>query len=379
MSCPLNPPIIKWKSQGAGNTIATDPLFPLNTKITGTNNTLLGYNAMNQLTSGSNNTAVGAFALPQLTTGGQNVAVGYLTAQSLATGSNNVSIGAVSGGTGKGNKNTTIGAYAGFQGDGQNRIIIGANTASLTLPNNSILLGNQNTTRFYCPVPDLPVPTTATTLSGEATNKFPAPYKKLPHDGIYKQNGYLYVKLPSNTVTYPATTLTANLVYGPQPSGSLQVLPFCHFNVNNPNVSIIPEQRFVATVTGFTTVTPIGPVGVSVALIKGKIGTVGTLSPLLPTGLGNPAYVNGARRTDASDSKRNLAEAIDNYLVEFTDNRVNIIDTVGQSTTIGLDWRYDSLELGVYTLCLAYYHFYGSYQIIQNEIPSINITCAPAF
>jgi hypothetical protein len=165
--------------------------------------------------------------------------------------------------------------------------------------------------------------------------------------------------------------VTANLVYVGLSTPNYQILPFYYFHVNNPNVSIIAAQRFIATVTGFTTVNQLNEVQVSVALVKGKFGAFETLSPKENGSFSNPAYVNGARRTNTSGYNTNL--------VQVTDRTVNQVFTVGQSTTIGLDWRYDSLELGVYTLCLVYTWLNTSYPIIQTQIPSINITCAPTF
>jgi hypothetical protein len=60
---------------------------------TGTDNTAIGYQALQNNTTGNVNTAIGSDALANNTTGSTNIALGVSAGQNLTTGNNNIDIG----------------------------------------------------------------------------------------------------------------------------------------------------------------------------------------------------------------------------------------------------------------------------------------------
>ena len=120
------------------------------TNISGTDNTILGVNAMSTNTSGSFNIAVGSFSLNNNTTGYNNTAIGPSALLSNGVGIGNTAIGFEAmiqniGGSGNvavgsstlhsntsGAGNTAIGSYALNQNDGVDNTAIGSGAMSAT-------------------------------------------------------------------------------------------------------------------------------------------------------------------------------------------------------------------------------------------------------
>jgi Chaperone of endosialidase len=136
---------------------------------TATQNTAIGYQALQKTTSGAQNVAIGYQALQASTSGGGNVAIGQGAAANLTNsfgliaigpaalggptpGSGNIGIGY---GTffngGGGNNNIAIGYLAGNKVAGANNTILGFEVADTTLTSGSdnILIGNDNTTDTF--------------------------------------------------------------------------------------------------------------------------------------------------------------------------------------------------------------------------------------
>ncbi|MBP6054234.1 MAG: hypothetical protein KA527_01230 [Cytophagaceae bacterium] len=149
--------------------------YTLNKITSGQFNTALGYSSLYNLTTGTENVAVGSAALNTQTGGGYNVAIGNKALKSSTTSTQNVALGYWAGyslTTGSGN--TTLGynagTYIGSTGTvanttGSNSTLIGINTSPLTdgdvnevviaggssdrtvgLGSNSSLIGNSATT-----------------------------------------------------------------------------------------------------------------------------------------------------------------------------------------------------------------------------------------
>jgi hypothetical protein len=117
----------------------------------GTNNTIVGYNAMgNSANFAARNVAVGYLALAGLGNGVENVAIGDNAAVQMQ-GSDSVMIGAAAADNGPLSLQGSIylGAYAdpGTGSGGQNEIVIGGYATGNG--NNTVTLGNSNTTSLY--------------------------------------------------------------------------------------------------------------------------------------------------------------------------------------------------------------------------------------
>ena len=141
--------------------------------IQGLNNTVIGFQAGQQLTSASNgNTIVGRQAGPSMTSGYNNTLFGGNAGTNITTGFGNTCIGIQSGGqTSTGYWNTSIGESAGqATTTGQNNIAIGqfSNQATATT-SNSITLGNVSNNILRCAV------TSITSLSDARDKKDVAP------------------------------------------------------------------------------------------------------------------------------------------------------------------------------------------------------------
>lgn len=115
-------------------------------------NTGVGYQALNAITIGLRNVAIGSFALKSVTTGDGNCALGYYGLLSVTTGSYNMAVGSWSLQNTTGGSNVAIGVEAGNRNTtGGNNIFIGTSTGMyhangstpLTDPENSIYLGYQ--------------------------------------------------------------------------------------------------------------------------------------------------------------------------------------------------------------------------------------------
>jgi len=143
------------------------------TSATGSGNTAIGRNALENNTTGKDNVAIGAFALYQNTTGGYstaigsdalqqstanyNCAIGRSSLQTLKTGGSNVCIGGIDAGVyADSTANTTIiGTEAGtittFLTGGSNNTIIGYRAISSTgTVSNQITLGNSSISTLRC-------------------------------------------------------------------------------------------------------------------------------------------------------------------------------------------------------------------------------------
>lgn len=114
----------------------------------GSLNTALGHQTLDVNNGGSSNTAVGYQALFANTTGARNVGVGVLSSGIVNTGSDNTAVGWGSGNLlGSDSQNTCIGSGAAAASNVANSIAIGYNASAAT--NNSVYLGNANTTSLY--------------------------------------------------------------------------------------------------------------------------------------------------------------------------------------------------------------------------------------
>ncbi len=355
-SCPSFPPIIKWGAFGVGNTLAnTNSMSPTNT--TGSYNSGVGFGSLLSLRTGSNNTAVGYLALSSLTTGGSNTAVGYLAATNIVGGTNNTTVGAYAGQYMGGNRNIFIGYRADLPNNQQSRILIGCDTLNLdlNLPAGGIQLGNSETTSFFCQVPTL-LPTTQYGLSYEP--QYPNnEYCALPNGGVYQQNGFLFLKHPTTTARKQAQTIVATL---PLPVSNLypiyKVQPIAFFYANNPTVSILSAGVLTTRITSWSSQEQsLLPDKVFVGLIKGFQGnTIGTLSPY---------YAGGV-----AFRKDNVVYLSQPYS----------FSGLNQAAIFYVDWRYDNLELGAYSVCL-FYQKGKTVSSYETTVPEITVTCSPFY
>ena len=127
----------------------------------GSDNTLLGFNAGRAIQTGVGNTLIGSNAGANLTSGANNLILGYKSAYTLGTGSNNVSLGpesgySLTGGSGNifsgyragynttsGINNINIGVQSGYQSQTtRNNIHIGYQSGYQSIANNNLFLGS---------------------------------------------------------------------------------------------------------------------------------------------------------------------------------------------------------------------------------------------
>lgn len=132
---------------------------------TGIRNTVVGYKSMESATSAAFSTAVGYETLVTQTSG-TNTAIGDQSGYSISTGTGNTLVGNSTGtALSTGNNNTLIGSDVGFGGTlttGSNNTVLGADAAPSTATvSNQITLGNSSITSLRCNV------TTISSLSDE--------------------------------------------------------------------------------------------------------------------------------------------------------------------------------------------------------------------
>ena len=137
----------------------------LNSNTSGTWNTALGEQALNANTTGYSNTGIGRYSLKSITTGNNNTAVGQSAMYVNSTGSNNSAYGVGSllnqaSGDGNtsigtsnfynktsGNNNTALGMEAGFNNaTGSNNVFIGYRAGYNETGSNKLYIANSSTT-----------------------------------------------------------------------------------------------------------------------------------------------------------------------------------------------------------------------------------------
>jgi hypothetical protein len=120
--------------------------FALSENVTGTNNTAIGFNALQVITANSNNTAIGSYSLLNNTTGDGNTSIGSQCLYGNVTGSYNTAVGQQVLEVSSGSSNTAIGFLAASSlTTGHNNIVIGYNAqASSATATGEITLGNGN-------------------------------------------------------------------------------------------------------------------------------------------------------------------------------------------------------------------------------------------
>jgi hypothetical protein len=133
---------------------------PLNIGESATDNTALGYGALNNIETGFENTAIGSLALLNNTFGGENTAVGALALYSNTVGFGNTGIGyyallalteSDSHIPGESDRNTALGEFAGstlLYGANNLYLGAGAQPISTTESNNIVIGNNQSATCF---------------------------------------------------------------------------------------------------------------------------------------------------------------------------------------------------------------------------------------
>ena len=135
---------------GWGNTgIGHEALYSQEAAGTGSSNTAVGYQAMRGATSstaisGSQNTAVGGNALEDITSGAANVAVGYQSFTNVTSGSYNIGLGMRTGqNTTTGTRNIAIGDHT-FKTNstGTDMVAIGHNAAEAATAGYSVVIGS---------------------------------------------------------------------------------------------------------------------------------------------------------------------------------------------------------------------------------------------
>jgi trimeric autotransporter adhesin len=129
---------------GGSNTAIGDSALFSNTE--GGLNTAVGLQALENNTAGNRNTASGLSALSGNDAGNDNTATGHEALHfNLGSGNTGVGSGALSENT-TGNNNTSVGLSAGSSLTGDNNIDIGANVVGVAGENNTIRIGNTDTT-----------------------------------------------------------------------------------------------------------------------------------------------------------------------------------------------------------------------------------------
>ena len=135
---------------GWGNTgIGHEALYSQEAAGTGSTNTAVGYQAMRGGTSstaisGSQNTAVGGNALEDITSGAANVAIGYQSLTNVTSGSYNIGLGMRTGqNTTTGTRNIAIGDHT-FKTNstGTDMVAIGHNAAEAATAGFSVVIGS---------------------------------------------------------------------------------------------------------------------------------------------------------------------------------------------------------------------------------------------
>ena len=136
----------------------------------GSNNTAVGWQALDASTTGKEQTAVGSNALGAVTTAIGNTALGCNAGQNLSTGTDNVFIGLDSGKfASTGNNNVLIGYRSGFVQTltGSNNILIGYRTqASSASVSNECTIGGDELTKFRIPNLGFSINSSAVTNGG---------------------------------------------------------------------------------------------------------------------------------------------------------------------------------------------------------------------
>jgi hypothetical protein len=189
-----NKPLILWAgssqtSVGNGCTIVGEEAMIANTanfntaigalalraNTTALNNTAVGHQSALNNTTGQNNTSIGKDSLlgqSGLSTGSGNTAIGNQALNQVTTGSTNVGLGISAGfAITTGNFNTCLGGQAGLSlTTGSNNIVIGQDAQAATATtSNTITLGNALITTLRCAV------TSITSLSDARDKKDVAP------------------------------------------------------------------------------------------------------------------------------------------------------------------------------------------------------------
>lgn len=355
MSCGLAVPMIQWAGFGTGNTTAN--VSSMTATTTGVDNSAVGLNACKAITSGSQNTGVGVDALLRVQNGGRNVAVGYKSSEHLVTGSGNVTIGAYGGQNMTGWNNTYIGVNTGYliTRSRSNQIIIGSNTLLVDLPDNAILLGNDQTSSLFCSLPSLGV----AYLPDSTTNR---EYKLLPVGGIYQSLGYVYQKLPKTVQTIPGQTV--NNVRQGNTYGVTQLLglqPIGYFYANNPNVTI--------TAAGF---------------IKSQVSNGGGSRDSVAVAM---AVFKGLQGTFGVTEQKENAYAVD-VGTQTVFGPILLLElgnfAAGRNQVSAMNLQFNkNLELGPYTICMVYRFDYNRKEWtddnVQSIIPEITVVCDAPF
>lgn len=337
--CSLTPEIISYQSFGAGNTTSSLPGLS-SSLCTGTNNTALGNNALQSLTTGSSNTGVGANSLQSLKSGGLNVAVGCNALQSLTCGSDNVAIGANAGQNDAGNQNVFIGYNAGANAPTQiayNRIVIGSDTAvtGTNTYDNTIVLGNNNTTVFQCDVPKLFL------ANGTVNPEF----KALPLGGLYQFEQNVYMKLPLQKQVLPAISCTSPStcpvqfvlpLVKPEFFAFYQLQAVHNFTVNGYRMSIWSNNPSDASVASISQAGsgPNDRVDVAFALVKGTFKLYSTSNPV-------EGYITSRPQTSFG------------RVLQFSPY-VRSSRYSNPATIFNVEWANFMASPGDYTLCIVY-------------------------
>jgi trimeric autotransporter adhesin len=141
-----------------GNSNTAIGALTLRSNTTATNNTAVGHNSSVHNTTGVNNTSIGYSSLlgqSGLTTGSGNTAIGMQVLNQITTGSTNTGLGTSAGfSITTGTTNTCLGAQAAvLLTTGSNNIAIGHDSQVATpTTSNSITLGNGSNTILRCAV-----------------------------------------------------------------------------------------------------------------------------------------------------------------------------------------------------------------------------------
>jgi len=145
-----------YGSDTSGSPFTTAVGYQAANLTTGTNNTAVGYQALDVNTSGAGNTALGSGSLGANTTGTNNVAVGYQALDANTTGQNNVAVGYDAlGGTTVSNNSVAVGyqALTGSNTVGSNIAVGSSALKATTSGTQNVALGGAalefNTTGSY--------------------------------------------------------------------------------------------------------------------------------------------------------------------------------------------------------------------------------------
>jgi len=156
---------------------------------TGSDNTVIGFAAAQNITSGYENILIGKSVANSLSTGAGNIAIG-ITAGKMTTGGSNIAIGysAMGGNSVTGSNNTVLGDASGYEiTSGTNNLLLGKDAGRSSSPSgtlnshsNRICLGDNGITNAYIRV--------SWTVTSDARDK--GEIKKVPHglDFIDKLN-----------------------------------------------------------------------------------------------------------------------------------------------------------------------------------------------